>query len=73
MGMDPKQMRELSEKGEGEVDPWDQPRDVGAGARPRAGKDGAGGQASGHSEGHPESAPGPRPEGKGGQGGRPGP
>ena len=68
MGMDPKQQRELSEQREGEVDLLDQPRDVSPGARPRAGKDGLGGQASGHTEGHPEGAPNPRPEGKGNQG-----
>ena len=68
MGMDPKQMRELSENGSG-VDPEDRPRDVSPGARPRAGNAGEGGMASGHTEGHPEGAPNPRPEGKGNRGG----
>jgi hypothetical protein len=67
MGMDPKQMREISEKG-GAVEPEDRPRDVSPEARPRAGKAGEGGMASGHTEGHPEGAPNPRPEGKGNQG-----
>src|SRR5687768_8202869 len=67
MGMDPKQMREVSEKG-GAVEPEDQERDVSPEARPRAGKAGEGGMASGHTEGHPEGAPNPRPEGKGNRG-----
>ena len=69
VGMDPKQMRELSEKPADEIDPLDEPRDVSPEARPRAGKDGEGGQASGRTEGHPEGAPNPRPEGKGNRGG----
>ena len=67
MSMDPRQMRELSEKG-GAADPADQTGDVGPDARPRAGKAGEGGQASGRTEGHPEGAPNPRPEGKGNHG-----
>ena len=63
MGMDPKQMRELSQKPEDEVGALDESRDVSPEARPRAGKDGMGGQASGRTEGHPEGAPNPRPEG----------
>ena len=61
MGLDPKQIRVLEN---GEASEEDQPRDVSDQSRPRAGKDGLGGQASGHTEGHPESAPNPRPEGR---------